>query len=442
MTAATGTVTNTAADTDVVAFSVVDNFSPVVEVETGDSVGFSGDSLTLDASHSYDPAGTDLSFSWEVIVSPDGATVSPETGNDEVFTFSADASGAYEVQLEVSDGFNDAIEKAFPVSVLAIAKEYTFDVIGAAHHYSEDIIAVVSAGPHQVHIIDVPSGDRESVELPLMPISVAINPNGDEIAVGHDGWVTVIDIETAEVLVSHPVDVQANSVVHGGNGYIYALPPGQWERVRGVRISDGETHEHEGFSVYGGTIMRIHPIEPWIYAANRGLSPSDIEKYDISTVPTEYVSDSPYHGTYAMCGDLWLTWDGVRIITACGNTFRSSEVSSQDMVYAGALDMGDVNRVLWAGHSPDRGEIVTAVGDLGWNQDIPGDAALIRFEDQYLNRLSFQGVPEYVKGGNTHEIVPELVAYHSGDEGVFLLANLESANAQGHSVLIQMRLEN
>ncbi|WP_162596619.1 hypothetical protein [Thiofilum flexile] len=65
--------------------------------------------------------------------------------------------------------------------------------------------------------------------------------------------------------------------------------------------------------------------------------PSDIEKYDIKAGTVTKLYDSPYHGDYEMCGNLWFSEDGRRIFTACGNVFRASDIQSQDMTYNGSL---------------------------------------------------------------------------------------------------------
>src|SRR4030095_13756540 len=40
-----------------------------------------------------------------------------------------------------------------------------------------------------------------------------------------------------------------------------------------------------------------------------------------------------------MCGDLWLKQDGAVIYTKCGNTFRTSTIRNDDMVYNGRLQL-------------------------------------------------------------------------------------------------------
>ncbi|WP_259097822.1 PKD domain-containing protein [Salinibacter ruber] len=67
------------------------------EIETGTEV-------TLDGSSSSDPDGDQLSFSWTLASVPNGSEATIQSPEAEETSFTPDASGAYEIRLEVSDG--------------------------------------------------------------------------------------------------------------------------------------------------------------------------------------------------------------------------------------------------------------------------------------------------------------------------------------------------
>lgn len=94
----------------------------------------------------------------------------------------------------------------------------------------------------------------------------------------------------------------------------------------------------------------MHPSGRKLYGANNGLSPSDIERYNVGANGVlQYGYDSPYHGDYAMCGNIWPSRDGLRLVTRCGNVFRSSDVQTQDMIYNGKLT--NANYIVSADHA-------------------------------------------------------------------------------------------
>ena len=68
------------------------------------------------------------------------------------------------------------------------------------------------------------------------------------------------------------------------NKWAYVFPKDdQWEYVRCINLNISTDNEANstGGSMYAGTKGRLHPSGKFIYGADNGLSPSDIEKYDI-----------------------------------------------------------------------------------------------------------------------------------------------------------------
>jgi hypothetical protein len=155
----------------------------------------------------------------------------------------------------------------------------------------------------------------------LVPRAVSLHPQGRQAAVGHDGWISLVNFEPLALDRSIEVSAPLGDVVFAGNGYVHGFPSrDQWAAIHAVKIIDGTETLSGAASIYAGTVARLHPAGDRMYGADRGLSPSDIERYDVSAGPAHNVYDSPYHGDYGMCGDLWFSEDGLRIFTACFDT--------------------------------------------------------------------------------------------------------------------------
>ena len=282
-----------------------------------------------------DPEGDRLTYLWELVSAPSGNTGAIANPIALSTSFVPTAPGDYRLRLTVSDGASSTSDTALVTVYSPLMYGLTYSVIDAEYSKSLDRIVLVATQPNRLYVHDALTGGFQSVDLRFTPTSVSVSPNGNYAAVGHNGWITYVNLTTFAVSILQ-VTTDVLDVVLAGNGYVYAFPrQDQWEGVRAVNIATGV--ETTGGMIYAGTLARLHPGGSAIYGADNGISPDDIERYDISTGPVSAVRDSPYHGDYAICGNLWFSEEGLRIFTRCGNTFTASAVPSEDMLYRGSL---------------------------------------------------------------------------------------------------------
>jgi hypothetical protein len=236
------------------------------------------------------------------------------------------------------------------------------------------------------------TGSEYDIALPLAPTSVSVSPSGTEAVVGHDGWISKVTLSPGSTATSYPVTAPTLDIVHGGNGWAYVFPTqNQWQNIRCVNLTTGAETLGSGL-IYAGTLGRKNPVRSAIYGADNGISPSDIELYDITNGTSMLVRDSPYHGDYAMCGNLWFSDDGNRIFTACGNVFRSSTNPSVDMTYNGNL--AGAPYIGFVDHS-DQANLVAVIPRNSWM--MTGADTKVRFyEEQFLGFVSEIALPPMV----------------------------------------------
>ena len=234
-------------------------------------------------------------------------------------------------------------------------KKLDFDVVDAEYSKQLDKLVIVSSLPaNQLHVYNPVTRQDVAVTLPLLATCVSVSPDGLFAAVGHNGWVSYVDLQTGVLIKTIPVSTNAFDVVLAGNGYAYVFPASdQWVQFHSIHIASGT--ETLGGIIREKTRAKLHPNGLAIYGAQNGLSPSDIEKYDISSGTATYLYNSPYHGDYAMNGDLWVSEDGLRLFTKAGNVFRSSAVVADDMLYNGALE--NLTQVRSLSHSAAVGKV-------------------------------------------------------------------------------------
>ncbi len=226
-------------------------------------------------------------------------------------------------------------------------------VVDAEYSQQAGLIVTVSTGPAQLNVLDVLTGRIDHVPLGLAPTCVAIQPDGHFAAVGHDAFISYVDLGARTVTQVYPVTTTVKDLVLPGNGWIYAFPlRDQWESIRNVSVATG-TEVRSGM-IYAGATARMDPSRRFLYVPWVGLSPSDIDKFDIGAGVAAQLYDSPYHGEHSFGGLVWLSEDGARLFARSGEVFRASDVRSEDMYYAGSLTGAGVVRWVTDSHARDR----------------------------------------------------------------------------------------
>lgn len=379
----------------------IENTAPVANAGPDQTVNT--DSLVqLDGSSSSDIDGDSLSYSWTLQSRPTSSNAilsDPQVVNP---TFIADVDGSYVLNLIVNDGSVDSAVVQITVTAQQDIVMLSFQVRDAEYSKPLDRLIMVSATPaNRLHIHDILTGDDTAVYLPLPPSSISVGPDGLHAAVGHDGWISYVNLSTATLEKTFAVSTDVLDIVLAGNGYVYAFPrQDQWEYIRSVNIATEVETLSTGRQIYAGTRAKLHPDETSIYGANNGLSPSDIEKYDISSGMPSYLYDSPYHGDYAMCGDLWLSEDGLRIFTKCGNVFRSSIVQSEDMVYNGSLN--NTTKIAHLSHSTTTNKVIAIPEASVWPTIGMEDTELHIYDYDFLTFDTVVPLPNFIVSGQAY----------------------------------------
>lgn len=283
----------------------------------------------------------------------------------------------------------------FLVNLPGTETQLPFRVKDAAWSAALNAIIAVAESPNQLHIYHPDTNTYESVNLQVTPACVSVSPDGLYAAVGHNGWVSYVRLSDATLLKTIPVSANVIAIVLGGNGYAYAFSNGYY--VHSIELTS-ET-DATFYEWRQAAVARLHPSLTRIYGADRNVSPEDIIRYDIPAGPVTSSNDSVYHGDYAMCGNVWISEDGLRLFTACGNVFRASADPNYDMRYAGKLSEEAI--ITWVSHA-QAANLVAALP--GYSQYTYPPAPRVDNEIHYYTHdyLLYRGkavLPPFVVGG-------------------------------------------
>lgn len=298
-------------------------------------------------------------------------------------------------------------------------------VIDAEYSKVLDKIITVSSTPaNQLHIVDPVTGDDRALSLLYAPTCVSVGPDGVHAAVGHNGHVSYIDLNTLTLLRTYDVTADVIDVVLAGNGYVYAFPRMyQFTYIRCLNLETGQETLQTGLFIYGGTLAKSHPDGTKIYGANNGVSPSDIERYDITTGTAVRMYDSPYHGDYPMCGNLWISEDGMRIFTACGRVFRSSDNVSEDMTYNGKLF--EYGFLTYLDHSSDAGKVALIFSNNAYPPMAIKDTDIWVYQYDPLAYYTTVPLPSFRVGSTDYQSHGRFVFFNSTGSGLFAIVQAD-----------------
>lgn len=348
--------------------------------------------LAVRVTDTYGNATVGVDVTFEV---SDGGTIAPSMaatdtdGRAQATWTLGSALGSQTATASVSQAGSDTASALSTVAMTVLDHV----VVDAVYDSVGDRLITVSADPDRLNVIDPTTAQETSVALDLTPAAVSVQPDGRYAAVGHNAFISYVNLSTMTVERVYPVTADVLDLELPGNGWVYAFPRrDQWETIRSIDLATG--NETQTGTIYAGTRVKLHPSGQYIYGADNGISPSDFEKYDIRAGSAVYLYDSPYHGGYSFGGDLWMYQTGTRIIARSGNVFTSSSVQSQDMLYAGSITTSFAIASAAQSVALQRVLVVRSAGYTGM-----APSELQSYTDTFLAARGSVALPPYVEGG-------------------------------------------
>jgi len=231
-------------------------------------------------------------------------------------------------------------------------------IVDAEYSNTLDRVIAVSTHSNTMEILGGFPLQRDTIQLNLPPISVSLSPNGLLAAVGHDGWISHVDLTNQTLLATLPVTTIAADIVLTEDSYAYVFPMrDQWVSIHSVNTQNGAETMSDYATIYERTKAKLHNDNQYIYTVDDSL-----ERFEINDGVVGESERQPYQFNTDACDDLWLGEDGRRIFTQCGNVFRASPYTEDDMTFNGKLS--ELTKVTHLHHSLDADSVAVIASDF------------------------------------------------------------------------------
>ena len=375
------------------------------------------------------PDGLVPTVVWELTSVPAGSVAQLDDTSSLTPGFQLDREGTYTARLTAQTPYETITDE---VTVTATVTRHYLDYIVVDGVYSPalDRFVLASDLPPRLRVYDPRTQVEQAVTLPDSPISVALALDGTRAVVAHINSVTIVDLTTPAVVVTHPVPVTVHGVVFGPGDRVHVMHTDvNPAPIIAVDIATGATTENPWRWPRGGLDARLHPSGTVAYAVTN-LIPSDLERYELTPTSMTFARESPYHGTHELGDNLWFTADGTRVITRSGNVFRTSTDAMFDMTYVGTLGLDDRASVA---HAPANGQLAVLRTEYdGWNN--PSEFYLDTHDDVQLTLERSILLPNTPVGAITLPSAGRFVAYSADATQIYVIVRAGAAPGSTHAL--------
>ena len=372
----------------------------------------------------------DVTVQWTIASKPAGSNATLTSPTDLTTSFIADREGAYLVRFTASTPYQSMSDDV-QVSAVVSRQYLEYVLVDAEYSTALDRFITVSDVPPRLHVHDPKANTETAVALPESPVAVSVAPDGLRAAIAHASKVSIVDLQTLAVSAPYAIPISIHDIVFGADDRVHCFHSSfNSEPIRTLDIATGTVADSQGPWVYGRTYARLHPSTAIAYGATTGISPADIERYDVASTPVQVGSDSPYHGTYAMGAPLWFTEDGGSIITGSGNIFYSSSNPMLDMTYQGTLGLGTYN---WVAHSPAAGKVAALRTEYdAWYK--PYQFLLRVYTDQQFTLLRSVMIPDTPYNNVFYRSAGRFAAFSADATKIYVIVRADDAPGVVHAL--------
>lgn len=395
--------------------TVIEIVAPHVEAFAGaDTTAAWPDIVQMSGTADVEP-GFSRTTEWSFISKPIGSNATLVDPTTLTPSFRVDAEGTYVLRLTARTPYSVATDA---VSVVATVPRHTlaYDLIDAEYSKNLERWVTVSDAPATLHVFNPATGTDADVALGFPPTAVGISPDGLRAAVGHNGHLSIVDLQTLAVVSTYPLTINIGDVVFGADNRVHCLQHVEtgWGRFDTVDLTSGAVASMNVTLTGRG---RLHPTDSTMYATDYG---SGLQKFDVSGSPVAFVRRSPFGGA---SGEMWFTNDGFTMVTSSRTVCFSSGNPTIDMTVRSTLAG---TGFIWSmADAPSHGELAVVSYEYGSGSN-PEASHLDVFDDQQFMPREVIPLPKIVAGTTPYLGTGRFVAYRTDGSTLYVIAKAET----------------
>jgi hypothetical protein len=211
-----------------------------------------------------------------------------------------------------------------------------YTVASATWSRARNLVVLRPETEHAIYLMNPDTCAAARIAVLRLPSAVAVSPSGGEIAVGHDGLLSIVDLASGDVRATIAIPAPATEVAYDDAGHVLVFARALAAIPTQLLVVDpaAGTVTAAG-ALDGGGHLRAT-------ADGAGVFWTDDDQTSADATARVFVGRSPLLDMTAptphSCHDLFPTDDGRRLVTACGTVLDlSSSDASRDLLTAGTL---------------------------------------------------------------------------------------------------------